>query len=64
MGSNTASASNRGRTSETPPLPHKAAAPLLGPQADLPSKTASTPREEKGLGATPGAAGAPNRGEP
>ncbi len=63
MGSNTASASNRGRTSETPPLPHKAAAPLLGPQADLPSKTASTPREKEGLGATPGAAGAPGERE-
>lgn len=48
MGSNTASASNRGRTSETPPLPHKAVAPLLGPKPTFPPKQQAHPGRRRG----------------
>lgn len=47
-GSNTASASNRGRTSETPPLPHKAVAPLLGPKPTFPPKQQAHPGRRRG----------------
>lgn len=48
MGSNTASASNRGRTSETPPLPHKAVAPLLDPKPTFPPKQQAHPGRRRG----------------